>query len=57
MDARSFNSRVNLSTSLMCALRIFHWNLIAGNFFTQDCEKKLIVRGSKNVFMHARNGA
>ena len=41
----------------MHALRIFHWNLIAGNFFTQDCEKKLIVRDSKNVFMHARNGA
>ena len=57
MDARSFNSRVNLSTRLMCALRIFHWNLIAGNFLKQDCEKKLIVRDSKNVFMYARNGA
>ena len=45
---RLFNSRVNLSTSLMCALHIFHWNLIAGNFFTQDCEKKLIV--GKNRF-------
>ena len=39
-----FNNRVNLSTSLMCALRIFHWNLIEGNFFTQDCEKKIDCR-------------
>ena len=39
-----FNSCVSLSTSLMCALCIFHWNLIAGNFFTQDCEKKIDCR-------------
>ena len=38
-----FNSRVDLSTSLMCALRIFHWNLIAGNFFLHKIVKKLIV--------------
>ena len=52
MDAQSFNSHVNLSMSLMCALRIFHWNLIAGNFFTQDCEKKIDCTGFKKC-VHA----
>ena len=33
----------------MCALRSFHWNLITGNFFTQDCEKKKIDCMKKQI--------
>ena len=35
---------------------LMHFSLFAGNFFTQDCEKKIDCTGfKKNVFMHARN--
>ena len=59
------NSRVNLSMSFNAMKRIVcdlcvSYAFFIGTFFTQDCEKKLIVRKrriQKNVSMHARNGA